>query len=59
MFGFIAISLGILVLMALTFYVVRRIVKLPSRYERRPKDLTPWNALDQGIDPSISEKPNS
>lgn len=46
-------------LMALTFYLARRIIKLPSRYERRPKDLSPWNALDQGIDPTISEKPNS
>ena len=42
-------------LLAITFYVVRRIIKLPSRYERRPKDLSPWNALDQGIDPSISK----
>lgn len=44
-------------LIVLTIYVVRRIVKLPSRYERRPKHLPPWNALDQGIDPSISDKP--
>lgn len=47
------------VIIAITFYIVRGIIKLPSRYERRPKDLSPWNALDQGIDPSISEKPNS
>lgn len=47
------------VLMVLTLYVLWRIVKLPSRYERRPKDLSPWNALDLGIDPSITEKPNS
>ncbi len=49
---FIAISVS---MMGLTFYIVRRIIKLPSRYERRPKDLSPWNALDQGIDPSISK----
>ena len=55
MFAFISIAIS---LIAFTFYVVRRIVKLPSRYERRPKDLSPWNALDQGIDPTISEKPN-
>lgn len=56
MLTFIAISVS---LVALTFYIVRRIVKLPSRYERRPKDLSPWNALDQGIDPSISKDPDA
>lgn len=54
MFAFLAIAA---ILMALTFYIVRGIIKLPSRYERKPKDLSPWNALDQGIDPSISEDP--
>ncbi len=38
-------------------FVVRAIIKLPSKYERRPKNLSPWNALDEGIDPSISDKP--
>ena len=56
MFEFIAIAF---VLIALTFFIMRRIAKLPSRYERRPKNLSPWNSLDQGIDPSIPEKPNS
>ena len=56
MFAFVAIAISFI---ALTFYIVRRIIKLPSRYERRQRDLSPWNALDQGIDPTISEKPNS
>lgn len=56
MFTFIVVAVG---LMSLTFYIVRRIIKLPSRYERSPRNLSPWNALDQGIDPSISKKPNS
>lgn len=56
MFEFIAIAV---VLIVSTVFVVRKIAKLPSRYERRPKNLSPWNALDQGIDPSIPEKPNS
>jgi len=46
-------------LLIATFFIVRRIAKLPARYERRPKNLSPWNALDQGIDPSIPEKPHS
>ncbi len=41
------------------FFIVRAIMKLPSKYERRPKNLSPWNALDEGIDPSISDKPTS
>lgn len=53
---FIPVSIAVL---AITFYIVRRIIKLPSRYERRPKDLSPWNALDQGIDPSIPKEPEA
>jgi len=34
------------------FFLIRRIVKLPSRYERKPKTLSAWSALDQGIDPT-------
>lgn len=34
------------------FIVIRRIVKLPSRYERKPQALSPWSALDRGIDPT-------
>jgi hypothetical protein len=50
-------------LLLLTFIVIfliivgRWIAKLPSKYERQPRNLTPWNSLDIGIDPSISEKP--
>ncbi|MCX6430552.1 MAG: hypothetical protein NTX12_06265 [Actinobacteria bacterium] len=34
------------------FFLIRRIVKLPSKYERKPKTLSAWSALDQGIDPT-------
>lgn len=53
---FIPVSLALL---GFTFFVVRRIIKLPTRYERRPKDISPWNSLDQGIDPSIPQNPKS
>ena len=33
-----------------------RKVKLSSRYERSPKTLNSWSALDKGIDPS-EDKP--
>ncbi len=52
------IAVAALVLFAL-YFVVRAIFKLPSRYERSPKTLSPWNALDEGIDPTISDKPTS
>jgi flagellar biogenesis protein FliO len=54
MFEFLAIAL---LLIVLTIYIVWRIIKLPSRYERRPRELSPWNALDIGIDPSITQNP--
>jgi hypothetical protein len=52
MFEFIAIAIP---LFALTLLIVWRILKLPSRYERHPNELSPWNALDRGIDPSVAE----
>jgi hypothetical protein len=52
MFKFIVIAIPLL---ALTLLILWRILKLPSRYERRPKELSPWNALDIGIDPSVAE----
>lgn len=45
-------SVILLVVAVLAFYVFRRIAKLPTRYERHPKELSPWDALDQGVDPS-------
>jgi hypothetical protein len=54
MFEFLA---AVILLLALTIYIVWRIIKLPSRYERRPRELSPWNALDKGIDPSVTENP--
>lgn len=53
---FVTITLVVLIAF---FFIVRAIIKLPSRYERRPKNLSPWNALDEGIDPSIQDKPTS
>ncbi len=35
---------------------VRKISKLPSRYDRKPRHVNSWNALDQGIDPTSSEQ---
>jgi hypothetical protein len=35
-----------------SFLVIRAIVNLPSKYERKPRALSSWNALDRGIDPT-------
>ncbi len=45
--------LVIFLLAAGTFFLVRRIIKLPSKYERQPKIVTSWRALDEGIDPTL------
>ncbi len=47
-----------ILLVAASFLLIRRIVKLPSRYERKPQELSAWSALDRGIDPTdVSEVP--
>lgn len=47
------VSLILLIVAVLSYFVFRRIAKLPSRYERNPNNLSPWSALDQGIDPTL------
>ena len=42
----------IVLLGAATFLVARKISKLPSKYERAPKVISSWSALDKGIDPT-------
>ncbi|MEI9908110.1 MAG: hypothetical protein WDO06_09765 [Actinomycetota bacterium] len=50
------VALLLVLIVAFILIAVRWIVKLPSRYDRKPRVQTPWNSLDNGIDPSISEK---
>jgi hypothetical protein len=38
--------------LAIFVFAARWIVKLPQKYERSPRNLNPWSALDKGIDPS-------
>lgn len=45
--------LAIPVITFIAFHVFRRIARLPLRYERHATTLSPWNSLDQGIDPSL------
>jgi hypothetical protein len=32
--------------------VLSRSLKLSNRYERAPRELSDWNAIDKGIDPT-------
>lgn len=48
--------------LAISFVVVIIVVvligkrfRLSARYERKEKVLTPWNSLDQGIDPTEND----
>jgi hypothetical protein len=36
--------------------VIGRKFKISDRYERKPKELSPWNSLDKGIDPTKGKK---
>ena len=51
-----ALSLGIsfVVVIAIVLLIGKRF-RLSARYERKERVLTPWNSLDQGIDPTENE----
>jgi len=49
----VQLLLGAAFLFSIAFFIIRKIIKLPSRYERKPQKLSPWSALDNGIDPSL------
>lgn len=41
-----------LFLVAVFAISISRRVRLSARYERSPRKLSPWNAMDKGIDPT-------
>lgn len=45
-----------LILVAIAAISISRKVRLSQRYERGEKTLTPWKALDKGIDPTEDRK---
>jgi len=51
----IAIAVSILVVYSLVLLIGKKI-KLSSRYERKPRVLNTWSALDEGIDPTVQDK---
>jgi hypothetical protein len=47
------LAIGICAIVMFTFVIAAgKRLKLSSRYERSPRTLNSWSALDNGIDPS-------
>lgn len=49
---FLPIVLSLIVVFALVVVISKKF-NLSSRYERKPRELNTWSALDHGIDPTI------
>lgn len=49
---FLPILISLIAVFVLVVLISKRF-KLSSRYERKPRELNTWNALDHGIDPTI------
>ena len=52
---FLPIIISLIVVFVLVVVISKRF-KLSSRYERNPRQLNTWSALDHGIDPTVDEK---
>jgi len=50
-----AIGVSILVVYSLVLLIGKKF-NLSSRYERKPRVLNTWSALDEGIDPTEQDK---
>jgi hypothetical protein len=53
---FLPIVISLVAVFTLVVLISKRF-KLSSRYERQPRQLNTWSALDHGIDPTVEEKP--
>ena len=49
---FLPSVISLIAVFALVVLISKRF-KLSSRYERKPRELNTWSALDHGIDPTI------
>jgi hypothetical protein len=50
------IAIAAVIVLVLVLLLARKF-KLSSRYERAPRQLNSWSALDKGIDPTEDQKP--
>lgn len=49
------VAFAAIVVMAIVLVVARKF-KISTRYERAPRELNSWSALDKGIDPTEDQK---
>jgi hypothetical protein len=49
------IGIAAFFIMAIVLLIARKF-KISSRYERAPRQLNSWSALDKGIDPTEDQK---
>jgi hypothetical protein len=50
---FLPIAISLVAVFALVVLFSKKF-KLSSRYERKPRELNTWSALDHGIDPTVN-----
>jgi hypothetical protein len=50
---FLPIAISLVAVFALVVLISKRF-NLSSRYERKPRELNTWSALDHGIDPTVN-----
>ena len=50
---FLPIAISLVAVFALVVLISKKF-KLSSRYERKPRELNTWSALDHGIDPTVN-----
>ena len=51
------LPIGIAAVFVMTIVLLlARKFKISSRYERAPRQLNSWSALDKGIDPTVDQK---
>ena len=53
---FFPVLISLVCVFALVIVISKRF-KLSTRYDRKPRELNTWTALDHGIDPTVEEKP--
>lgn len=53
----VELLISAVIVSALTLFLSRSI-KLSAKYERKPRKLSDWNSLDQGIDPTTDSDAN-
>jgi hypothetical protein len=50
----VSLAISFVVVIAIVLLIGKRF-RISARYERKEKAQTPWNSLDQGIDPTEND----